>query len=392
MSLKLQKSSTKEPFYLRWSYSYLKKRTRFSPGVKIYNKDFNPNDSNNPVKKSNPEHKILNKKVQNTYHKIYSLIRRFELENLEPYPELIKSQFHKKAGNKIKNELISDLINEYLSKQNIAQATQKNYLHVKRNLRDFNKDLRINELDNYFWDDFTNYLFSQNLANNTVNLRLTKFKTFLNKISEWGYQHKITGFKKPKEDINNIYLDKDELEKLQTYQPTSKREEITKDKMIIQCFTAYRISDLKRISAENKILKGNLYIIRMNAIKNFNKTYIPLRNNCVKILKKYEWKLPTISDQKYNKNIKQLLKNAGITREVEIKRNMGGKREIIKTPINEVFSSHDCVKTGISYYLNKGFSPAEVAGMTGKNIDTIMKYYYPNATESDILAKFKKVF
>ena len=144
----------------------------------------------------------------------------------------------------------------------------------------------------------------------------------------------------------------------------------------------------KKISYQNVTKKDGTYIIKMNAQKNLKNTFIPLHKSAVNLLKKNNWSIPKISEQKYNKNIKKLLKNAGVDKMLEIKRN----RQLIGKPIYEVFSSHDCVKTGISYYLNEGFSPAEVAGMTGKNIDTILKHYYPNASQNDILDKHKKIF
>ena len=84
------------------------------------------------------------------------------------------------------------------------------------------------------------------LANNTVNLRLTKLKTVLDQLSSWGYNHSITSFKKPKEEINNFYLDKKEIQKIRNYTPTSESEKKTKETLLIQCYTAYRIGDLKK--------------------------------------------------------------------------------------------------------------------------------------------------
>ena len=309
------------------------------------------------------------------------------MNDLEPYPELVKNKL---SVNRLtpKNKKLSELIDDYLSKKQLADSTKRNFTHLKTNLVDYNSTLRINDLNNLFWDDFTNYLFKKKLANNTVNLRLTKLKTVLDQLSSWGYEHSITSFKKPKEEINNYYLDKKEIQEIKNYKPTSESEKKTKEALLIQCYTAYRIGDLKKISYQNITKKDGKYIIKMSAQKNLKNTFIPLHKSAANLLKKNDWSIPKISEQKYNKNIKKLLKNAGIDRMLEIKRN----RQLIKKPIYEVFSSHDCVKTGISYYLNEGFSPAEVAGMTGKNIDTIMKHYYPNASQNDILDKHKKIF
>lgn len=388
MSLKLEKSRSKAPFYLNYSYAYKNERTRISTGVKIENiRNFNEFDSNNPIKKSDKDHKRKNQLVNVTYNKIHKVIRDFELNDLEPYPELVKNKL---SVNRLtpKNKKLSELIDDYLSKKQLADSTKRNFIHLKKNLIDYNPTLRINDLNNLFWDDFSNYLFQKKLANNTVNLRLTKLKTVLDQLSSWGYEHSITSFKKPKEEINNFYLDMNEIQKIRNYTPTSESEKKTKEALLIQCYTAYRIGDLKKISYQNVTKKDGTYIIKMSAQKNMKNTYIPLHKSAANLLKKNNWSVPKILEQKYNKNIKKLLKNAGVDRMLQIKRN----RQLIAKPIYEVFSSHDCVKTGISYYLNNGFSPAEVAGMTGKNVDTIMKYYYPNASQSDILLKHKKIF
>lgn len=107
--------------------------------------------------------------------------------------------------------------------------------------------------------------------------------------------------------------------------------------------------------------------IKTRAYKTDEQINIPILPEAFDVLEKYNFKLPFIVEQKYNKAIKTFLKELKFDRIIESENT---------APLHEVCTSHIARKTFLSYLINvKKLSAPEVKEITGTSADTIYKHY-----------------
>ena len=102
---------------------------------------------------------------------------------------------------------------------------------------------------------------------------------------------------------------------------------------------------------------------------------------------KYDYELP-LSMVVYGKLIGDLCEVAEINDPIEILESRGGNKTPVIKLKYELITSHNAVDTFISNCLSFGFTPKEVADMTGKTEAVIYKHYSA-ADEISIEAKMR---
>jgi integrase len=133
----------------------------------------------------------------------------------------------------------------------------------------------------------------------------------------------------------------------------------------LQCYTGLRVSDLKRVNLDTISEDRSMIVIR--STKTDKAIVSPILSEAEEILLKYDYQPPFISDQKYNKAIKDFLKELDFDRKIE-------SQDF--APLYEVCTSHIARKTFLSYLINvKKLSAPEVKEITGTSADTIYKHY-----------------
>lgn len=118
---------------------------------------------------------------------------------------------------------------------------------------------------------------------------------------------------------------------------------VQRDIFVFQCLVGCRVGDLYRFTKANVINGAIEYIARKTRDNRAITVRVPLNTIAKEILERYadyEGKtlLPFISEQKYNKAIKDAFKLAGITRIVTVRNPTTGEEE--QKPMNEIVSSH----------------------------------------------------
>ena len=133
----------------------------------------------------------------------------------------------------------------------------------------------------------------------------------------------------------------------------------------MQCYRGLRVSDLRRVNLDT--INEDRSMIVMRSAKTDEAIKLPILPEAEEILLKYDYKLPFISDQKYNKAIKTFLKELKFDRIIESEN---------AAPLHEVCTSHTARKTFHSYAINTlHLSATEVSKITGTSPETINKHY-----------------
>src|SRR5690606_20023141 len=140
---------------------------------------------------------------------------------------------------------------------------------------------------------------------NTFSRNIGLFKTFM----FWALKEKYTyneafkDFVKPERVITKeIALNIDQVKSIFEFQPKSKAMERVKDVFVFQCLTGLRYGELKLISKRTII--NNTLVIHEEKDVTKEAREIPLFDITNYILKKYDYKLPLLSNQKQNDFIK----------------------------------------------------------------------------------------
>lgn len=240
----------------------------------------------------------------------------------------------------------------------IEESTRKQHRTLLKSLEDFG---RINYIDDLtkqniiLYDDF---LHKQGISQPTVYNYHKRNKRYIHEamkfelISDDPYNG-LT-FERGKFDKRK-YLTEQELYKMETCEINSQPIDRVRDLFLFQCYTGFAYSDFAKFDFERDVENRNgKYIIADRRKKTNEDYYIVLLSPAMKILKKYNFKLPIISNQQYNIMLKVAAQYA---------------------KINKRITTHVARHTFAVFALNNGVSMEVVAKMLGhSNIKTTQIY------------------
>jgi integrase len=332
---------------------------------------------------------LCNTKIKEEKSKVMSIVRYLEIKGEDPEVHTVKASYRKdqsKVEKNLKEERLQELWNKFISLANKSENTKEKYRNALYHLESFechkNEQIRIKHINLKFYDKFVHYLYNEfkkpddtvGLADNTVGTTIKNLKVVLNHLIKRGYPiSNIVGeLKAPKITNPIIFLTENEIEQLRSFEFESERLMKVRDVFVFNCYTGLRYSDLSRL--EKCHIKENA--IELRAYKNQKDIYVPLTPVALKILHKYDFNLPIVSEQKFNEYIKEACKCAGISENVELIVTRSGNKSYSMIPKYDVITSHIAIKTFISLCGKKGISPKIVSEITGKSVQIILKHYY----------------
>ncbi len=279
---------------------------------------------------------------------------------------------------------LRDKKNDYSEDAN-SQTTIKRYEYNKKLLITFqeyrNKKIHFNQINKLFYNDFINYCVTiKRHSSNTLRRNVGLFKTFLYWSLENGYTFKsdFQKFKAPKaQPTDEVALTLDQVQDIFEFDfSKNERLEKVRDLFVFGCATGMRYSNYSKVSKRD-IHNG---MIKVRDAKNNSKTLeIPLNDFSIYVLKKYDYQLPRISNQRFNDYIKEVFKTIGFTDEV--KKTMKIGKDIIEqiNPLYERISSHTARRSFITIMKNKKIPDKVIMSYTGhRSLEVFNKYYKPN--------------
>jgi integrase len=134
-----------------------------------------------------------------------------------------------------------------------------------------------------------------------------------------------------------------------------------------------RYSDIFQLKKGN--VKGEE--IHFTTVKTNDKLIVPLNDYAKEILKKYDYSLPVISNQKTNKYLKEICKieELELDEEIVLTKKRGGEDLEFIEPKYNFISTHTARRTHVTLSLEKGMRPEVVMSNTGhKDYKTFKKY------------------
>lgn len=313
-----------------------------------------------------------------------ALLKKFYSDEETRLPERLDKYFEYFLSIK-KNQLDKKSIVRYNTSLNL----------LKRILKEEQLHVKIDDVDPDFCNLFVNFCNGEGYAVNTIKKYFSVVITVCNHAKNNGLKlsSRFSGIKLPKQDSPVIYLNEVELNMILDI-PDNKLSDklnITRDWLIISCYTGQRISDFLKFTKKNIRESNEIKLLDITQEKGVNKRIpIPLLDPVISILNKYNGNFPrAISEQKYNDYIKELCKIAGLTYEeyggIRVSNGKGKIRKIFgRYPKYMLVSSHIGRRSFATNHYGKFPTPL-IMNITGHTKEsTFLKYIGKSAEDLSI--------
>ena len=346
----------------------------------------------------------INTELNRLENLLQDIFREFEYAEQKPTMDNIKTVFKQQisdvastASNEPSQETIPektfwDIYDEFVKecgrKNDWTHSTFEKFAAFKNHLLAFKKFAKnpsfdfftekgLNDLVDFFRKDC-------DMLNSTIGKQMGYLKWFLKWAAAKGY-HMVMDYNTFKPKLKNtqakvIFLTDEEVKKIMNFEipETKKYLERVRDVLIFCCYTGLRYSDVENLRRSD--IKEDH--IEITTVKTADSLVIELNKHSKAILDKYKdvafegnRALPVISNQKMNKNIKELGRLAEIDTPIRITQYRGNERIDNVYPKYELLCTHTGRKTFICKALSLGIAPNVVMKWTGHSDYKAMKPY-----------------
>ena len=215
--------------------------------------------------------------------------------------------------------LVDKFMEKQMEKKEVGLITQAIYVKYRCTIRyckeAMQTDKMLSDLTTSDMEDIYKYMLRK-MSNNSAICYMRKLKTILIYAIREGYisTNPIT-FKFHKDKVEKEPLTLEEVRRIRTVKLGSKRIENIRDLFILQCYTGLAFRDMSCFSVKDiKIDKDGKEWIVKERIKTGITALIPILPVVKEILVKYNYHLPTLTNQKYNSYLKEIQDVCGITK------------------------------------------------------------------------------
>lgn len=242
-------------------------------------------------------------------------------------------------------------------RNDIEESTRKQHRTLLKSLEDFGKINYINDLTKQNIILYDDYLHRLEITQPTIYNYHKRNKRYIHEAMKFdllkddpysGLSFERGKFEKRK------YLTEDELQKMGNCKINNLSVDRIRDLFLFQCYTGFAYSDLAKFNFKKVEKRNNKIVIADRRTKTNEDYYIVLLSPAIRILEKYNFILPIISNQKYNTMLKVAAQYADIDKNL---------------------TTHCARHTFAVFALNNGVSIEIVAKMLGHtNIRTTQIY------------------
>ena len=318
---------------LRCRITYLGERKPFATGLFVNPKHW---DSKSQLAKPpNEDNNFINAELSLIKNKINQAFLFLQVQGLEFDVEDIYKQY---KGEPIQKQLgIVQFYSSYLERlkkmigKDFKQSTWEKFNEILPAIKDYifykyqKKDISLNKLDYNFIEDFDYYLRTEKSNSQiTINKKIQRIK----KVIKTARKQKLLDYNpfeehKPKQAKTKIiFLTKDELDELKEKEFQSEILNKVRDCYIFCCYTGLGYSEMFSLKKSDlkKDDEGTLWIYKERQ-KTERAFSIPLIfSEPLEIIEKYksesEYLLPRLSNQYFNRLLKEIAFTLGITKKL----------------------------------------------------------------------------
>jgi len=324
------------------------------------------------------ELKQITNQLNRYVEELHLSINNIELEKKLVTREQLKKRLNQRFKLVLvqKTTLLDNLdafIEEKISLGKYQNRTIDKYNALKNKITHFKKDAKLSDINKKFMIDFVNFLRDNHkMTDITLNRNIGYIKTFIKwckysgvKIDETYNQVTVST-----RDADHIHLSRLQVQLLSTLE-LSKTLDKYRDLFLIGVYSGQRFSDYT-VFKKSDVVNGR---IEKRAEKTDYKSYIPISKKLKGLLDKWEWRLPKVSNQKFNQNIKEVCRIAEFTDKVTKTTYIGNKKIESIEPFYKRVGSHTARRTFITLASEANVPDHIIMGICGIRDSKTLKTY-----------------
>ena len=342
---------------------------------------------------NNVTYNILNGTLEQYKNFIRDYFNSCAMRDTRPSLSELQERFNKRF--KMSSEAQSDeffyLFDKFIEEKSKERGWGKDmkdvYFRLKEKIHDFQPTIKFSDLSVATMNKLLEYM-SATMYNDALSKMLTYLKSFIKWTQgrKYAINEEYFSFnpKLPKAKKEVRYLELEELYKIYEMDlPSDSALDRVRDMFVFQCYTALRFSDIKQLKHENihHDIANDAYSIDLLTEKDDDRINFPLSKRATSIYLKYKDRLycndllfPVISNQKYNKHLKELGKLAELKGEWIDYEYRLTEKIVVKTP-KEDLATHTARRTFIVTAINENVDPTLIALITSHSDLKSMKPY-----------------
>lgn len=253
-------------------------------------------------------------------------------------------------------------------------------------LKTQNKRLKVSDYNLAISNKFVQFLRSQNLNDNTAGKYVKYTKTIFKdaKIENIQVNDQLGEIKGFTAETPTPYLTETEISQIQDLKLIGNEQlELTRDWLLIGCYTGQRASDLFNMTADRITHLNGKDFINLSQKKTKTPVLVPIHKEVKKILDKRNGQFPpkfTDSTESsktiFNRYLKKIVALAGIDRLQYGRKYDAKKKHFVfgDYPMYELVSSHICRRTFATMYYTK-IPTSIIRAVTGHKTETEFLQY-----------------
>jgi len=328
---------------------------------------------------------------------IYKHITQQKQITQQDLNEAFKKQFIPNfiAAPKADPTSLSAFFAQYKAKYQFQKSPEylRGFDQVLTHLLTFKPNISFKIINLKFMAQYIDYLINNQLTNNTIQIHVKKIRQIckeaaregllLNK--EWEDFHFKGHTTKP------FWLSWSEIQQLANYSPQALNDQQILDEFLFRCYTGLRQSDSAKIKKENILFEQNRYYLSFTTQKTTLQQKLALADPAVKILKNYQYNLPSFSQQTLNIRIKNIARLAGITGQQQKTHLIGSHRYNEVRPRWQMVTTHTARRSFARNWADQNGDIIKLSKYLGHSSPAITMQYIGYDTQ-EIDQELLKVF
>lgn len=382
-----QKKTNSDECMLMLRYTHKKKVTYFTTHKNI--KEDYWDAKNQKIKRSYPGSDRFNIYLSTFKQRVDDIVNGLLIKGEDPTTSYVKTLYNETKEQQQKKTQYSffEYMDHFIeqSKKSKSPGTIKVYITVRNQLIKYEKYANINldwhNIDMDFYYDFQEfYTGIQGYLNNGFGRIIKNIKVILNDATDKGYnthtmfRHK--NFKTVREEVNNIYLNEDELQRMIDLDLSyNKSMERVRDLFIVGCYTGLRFSDFSELKKEHIV--GNTF--KVKTVKTNEWVTIPLMDVVRSIMEKYKDNANSLPkscvNQTMNKHLKEIGRRAKIDGTFLKVRTKGRERHEKSYKKYELITTHTARRSFATNMFKLGVPSRVIMKITGHRTERAFSSY-----------------
>ena len=356
----------------------------------------------------NENNRIVNQKIKEV--KEWFVAFKSYLCSIETFDKEVVTQLFNQTmrrpkkqnqGNRIDN-IVKVIHDAVYNNTTLAKGTVDNYLNkglpaLEFYLNHLRKD-EHKKVDNFshftteFFTDFGQYIYNNYSHDNGEPYTISTLNSILKyaksavvlaaRSKQYLTEQEISTLKvryfTDKSAPNHIALRDDEVMLLYNYKPKNKLDEEVRDIFLLECTFGHRIADILKLDERVDEIGGKYYINITPKKTPQKRVEVGIIFDIAKriLVDKYHCKLPPVSKDTINKNIKRIAQEAGIKGEELQSYHYQGENQPKETKLlrYECISTHTGRRTFISMLVARGWNYEQISKFTGQTVKMVEHY------------------